>query len=67
MVARTFKKATTLYTTPKGGQCVADIHIRNVWSLSTAKLIDECIIDNQTDEQLQRTFAEPDIIRVALV
>ena len=62
-----FKQAHRLFTTFKGGPCMADIQSRKRWSLSTGKLIDECDVDDLPDEVLHRTLSKADEIRVELV
>ena len=66
IVARTFRKAKRLHTTSKGGPCADDVYSRKVWSLSTGKLLDECIVDDVADARLHRELKEPDDIRVEL-
>ena len=43
-----------------------DVESRRVWSLSTGKVIDECRIDEVTDEVMNRKLPAPDDIRVEL-
>ena len=43
-----------------------DVQHRKVWSLSTGKLIDECCVDDVSDEELHRRLPEPDNIRVEI-
>ena len=66
-VAKTFVGATRMWTTTKNGPAIEDVYLRRIWSLSRAKLIDECEIDQTPDEVLRRPLPEPDDIRVELI
>ena len=65
--AKTFPQATWLRTTSKGGPPVQDVHRRIVRSLSTGRVVDDCIIDDVPDEKLNRKLHRPDDLRVELV
>ena len=67
VVSRVFPRATRLMTTSKGGPCMADIHSRRVWSLTTGRLLDECDVQNTSDEVMNRALPHEDNIRVELV
>jgi hypothetical protein len=54
VVSRVFPRATRLMTTSKGGPCMADIHSRRVWSLTTGRLLDECDVQNTSDDVTHR-------------
>ena len=61
-----FVGADRFWTTSKGGPCADDIHSRRTWSLSTGKLLDECVIDDTPDRLLCRPLPCKDDIRVEL-
>ena len=65
--AKTFRKATRLTVTSKGGPPVQDVQRRIVTSLKTGKIIDDCEPDDVPDEALHRRLAEPEDIRIELV
>jgi hypothetical protein len=46
---------------------MADIHSRRVWSLTTGRLLDECDVQNTSDEVMNRALPHEDNIRVELV
>ena len=64
VMSRTFVQATHMTTTSKGGPNICDVHSRKIWSLSTGKMIDDCVIDDTTDQMLGRELAAKDDIRV---
>ena len=64
--AKTFIGASRLRTTSKGGPRLEDVHRRVVRSLSTGKVIDDCIIEDTPDEVLNRYLRQPDDLRVEL-
>jgi hypothetical protein len=64
VMSRTFTQVTHMTTTSKGGPNLCDIHSRRIWSLSTGRMIDECVIDNTSDDMLGREMASRDDIRV---
>ena len=53
-----------MVTTSKGGPSIDDIYSRRRWSLSTGKMIDECVIDSTTDQMFGRELVSKDDIRV---
>jgi hypothetical protein len=65
--ARTFPQAERLKTWSKGGPSQKDVYKRVVRSLSSGKILDECIIDDVPDEILHRRLALPENIRVELI
>ena len=67
VMSRTFPNADRMITTSKNGPNIRDIHSRRVWSLSSGKLIDDCIIDDTADSRLHRLLDKPDDIRVEVV
>ena len=64
--AKTFIKTTRLPTTTRNGPPIHEVHRRTIRSLSTGKVIDDCIIDNTKDSELNRRLNVPDDIRVEL-
>ena len=67
VMPRTFAQATHMVTTSKGGPNIDDIHSRRIWSLSTGKLINECVIDSTSDQVLRRELTTKDDIRVEVI
>ena len=65
--ARTFKGATSLRVTTKGGPAENDVYRRTVWDLKTGKLIDDCIVEDTPDEVLFRELPQETNVRVELV
>ena len=65
--ARTFRNAKRLMTTSKGGPPMQDVHRRIIRSLSTGKVLDDCVIDDTADEVMNRFLNCPDDIRVELI
>ena len=65
--ARTFPCAERMVTTTRGGPPMEDIHRRTIWSLSSGKVIDDCIVDDVPDRMLNWRMGEVDDIRVELV
>ena len=53
-MAKTFIDAEKLPVTTKGGPPMREVHRRIVWSLSSGKVIDDCVIDEVPDEILYR-------------
>ena len=45
---------------------MAGVEHRNIWSLSTGKLLEECDIDDTPDASLHRKLDEPDDLRVEI-
>ena len=64
--AKTFIKATRLLTTTKNGPPMQEVHRRTIRSLSTGKIIDDCIVGNTKDSELNRRLSEADDIRIEL-
>ena len=56
-----------LPVTSKGGPPECDVHRRVVRSLTTGKVIDDCIVDDVSERVLRRSLPEPDNIRVELI
>ena len=67
MFARTFKQARKLPVTTKSGPAECGIHRRIVRSLSSGKVIDDCVIEDTADEVLRRELPEAEDLRVELV
>ena len=66
-LAKTLRSATRFRTTSRGGPPNRDVHGRTIWSLSTGKVVDDCIPDDVPDEILHREMKCTDAIRVELV
>ena len=67
VIARTFRSATRLPVTSKGGPCISDIYSKKVWSLSSGKLLDDSILEDTPDSKLKRELAGSDDIGVEMV
>ena len=65
--ARTFPRSRRLVTTTKGGPPIMDVRRRIIRSLTTGKVIDDCIIKETPDKLLNRRMKDADDIRVELV
>ena len=65
--AKTFRGATHLKSTTRNGPPLSDVHRRTVWSLSTGRVIDDCLVDDVADEVLHRKMPVADDLRVELV
>ena len=65
--ARTFVGIDHMPLTTKSGPIASDIHRRIVRSLSTGKVIDDCLVDDVADNMLKRKLIAPDNLRVELV
>ena len=46
---------------------MSDVHKRTIWNLRTGRMIDECIVEDVSDEVLHRELPQEDDIRVELV
>ena len=46
---------------------MCDIQRRRIWNLTTGKLIDDCDVENTTDEVLHRALPQRENIRVELI
>ena len=66
MFARTFPQARYLVTTTKGGPKMKEVHRRTIRSLTTGKVIDDCIVDDTPEEVLHKRMKNADSIRVEL-
>ena len=64
--ARTFLKASKMITTSRGGPPMMDVHRRVIRSLTTGKVLDDCIVDEVKDDVLHRPLKQEDSIRVEL-
>ena len=64
--ARTLKNVSSLPAITKGGQSESDICRRVVRSLSSGKVIDDCIVDDVGDKELRRKLPSADNVRVEL-
>ena len=67
MFARTFINADHMITTSKSGPPMMDVHRRIIRSMTTGRVLDDCITDEVSDEKLHRALKQPDNIRVELV
>ena len=65
--ARTFPRSRHMVTTSKGGPRLQDVHRRVIRSLTTGKVIDDCIVNDTPDKILHRRMNEADDIRVELI
>ena len=65
--ARTFRDVSKLPVTSSGGPLERDVYRRVVRSLSTGKVIDDCIIDDVSDQILRRSLPSTDNVRVELI
>ena len=65
--AKTFKNISKLPVTSSGGPPECDVHRRIVRSLTTGKVIDDCVIDDICDQVLRRSILEPDNLRVEFI
>ena len=65
-LATTFVQTERLVTTTRGGPPISDVHSRTVWSLSKGKVIDDCLVDDVSDEVLNRNLDGPDDISIEL-
>ena len=66
MFARTFPQARYLVTTTKGGPKMKEVHRRTIRSLTTGKVIDDCIVEDTPEEVLHKRMKNADSIRVEL-
>ena len=66
IVSRTFIGAEHLPVTSKNGPSLVDVHSRKIWSLSTGRLVDECVIDDVPDDILYRKLPAADNLRIEL-
>ena len=57
--AKTFKNILKLPVTLIGGPPECDVYRRIVRSLTTGKVIDDCITDDVSDQQLRRNIPGP--------
>lgn len=64
--SRTFTNIRQLLITTKQGPSPADVHSRRVWDLNTGRIIDDCVIDDTSDEQIYRQLDEATNIRIEL-
>ena len=66
VVAKTFPQMVRMVTTSRGGPTISDIHRRVITSLTTGKVIDDCVIDDVSDKELNRIMPYPDDVRIEL-
>ena len=45
---------------------MCDVQHRKIWSLATGKVIDECYVDDTSDDRLHRKLSQPEEIRVEI-
>ena len=64
--ARTFPHARHMVTTTKGGPKMKDVQRRTIRSLTTGKVIDDCVVEDMLEEVLHRRMRTVDSIRVEL-
>ena len=50
VVAKTFPQMVRMATTSRGGPSISDIHRRVITSLTTGKVIDDCVTDDAIDD-----------------
>ena len=67
ILAETFKDVTKLPVISSGGPPECGVNRRVVRSLTTGKVIDDCIIGDVSDQILRRPIPKPDNIRVELI
>ena len=67
MFARTFKNMEYLPLTTRGGPVASDVHRRIVRSLTTGRVIDDCIVEDVSDAEIYKRLPVPDNIRVELI
>ena len=65
--SKTFRGATRLWTTTRGGPPAGEVYRRTIWSLSSGNIIDDCFPEDVPDELLHRELRVPDDIRVEFV
>ena len=66
-LCQTFKGVSKLPVTSSRGPPECDVYRRVVRSLSTGKVIDDCIVEDVDDGVLRRSIPEPDDLRVELI
>ena len=67
MFAKTFRNVDRLPLTSKGGPASSDVYRRVIRSLTTGKVVDDCIVDDVSDEMLKRRMPTADNLRVELI
>ena len=65
--AKSFKGATRLPFSSSGGPPECDVYRRVVRSLTTGKVIDDCVVGDVSDQMLRRVIPAPDNLRVELI
>ena len=65
--AKIFRNVSKLPVTSSAGPPECDVYRRVVRSLSTGKVIDDCVVEDADDRVLRRSIAEPDDLRVELI
>ena len=65
--AKLFKNISKLLVTSNGGRPEFAIYRRIVRSLTTGKVIDDCVIDDVSDPVFRRTIPKPENLRVDLI
>ena len=65
--ARTFPRISRLVTTTRRGPRLEDIHRRIVRSLTTGKVICDCVVDGAPHKERNRYLNEPDDVRIELI
>ena len=65
--ARTFPRISRLVTTTRRGPRLEDIQRRIVRSLTTGKVIDDCVVDEAPHKEGNRYLNEPDDVRIELI
>ena len=65
--ARTFPRISRLVTTTRRGPRLEDIQRRIVRSLTTGKVIDDCVVDEAPHKERNRYLNELDDVRIELI
>ena len=65
--AQTFRCMTSLVETSRDGPSSSDVHRRITRNVSTGKVIDDCIVDDERDSELPQPLPAADDIRVELI
>ena len=66
VVSKTFPQMVRMVTTSREEPAISDIHRRVITSLTTGKVIDDCVIDDVCDDELNRVMPYPDDVRIEL-
>ena len=66
MFAKTFMNVDRMPVTSKNGPIESEVYRRTVRSLTTGKVIDDCLVDDVSDAELHRRLPTVDNVRVEL-